>query len=168
MTTGVWKTLMVICGVFAALAILTTGILVMEVKSLREAADSIKSEVKAMSGELSNFRNEMQDNVNVVAELELTRAELEQARAELEQTNGRFHHSKDIRELAAIPNGKDLSMESVQALFEECLEERMGLMGALYAVDMVDYWQHDYWQDLSEAGRIAELIDTGQIHGCWD
>ena len=161
MTTGVWKTLMVICGVFAALAILTTGILVMEVKSLREATDSIKSEVKAMSGELSNFRNEMQDNVNVVAELELTRAELE-------QTNGRFHHSKDIRELAAIPNGKDLSMESVQALFEECLEERMGLMGALYAVDMVDYWQHDYWQDLSEAGRIAELIDTGQIHGCWD
>ena len=163
-----WKTLAIITGCIAVSSLVGIGALAVEIKSMREGIqedfafltdriDALSKQVEAQNQAISVKL--MQENAEMAEEI---------ARLTTETHNGdRFHHSRDIREITAHFNGSEMAMSDVTTLWEECLEERMGLMGVFYAADMVDWWESDYWRELSEDGRKADLLDTGRIHGCW-
>ncbi len=185
-----WKSIALIMSFIAVLSVVATGVLAIEVKSMsaevqkditlmskhidamseeiQAQADSASSEFARVNAELTE---EMQTQANSTsAEFARVNAELAREIAKLtgETENGdRFHYSRDIREIAEQTNGSEMMLEDVTKLWEECLEERMGLMGVFYAADMVDWWEDDYWQDLSDDGRKADLLDTGILYGCW-
>lgn len=185
-----WKIIALIMSFIAVLSVVATGVMAIEVKSMnaemeeditlmsnsidvmseemRVYADAVSSEFARVNAELTE---EIQTHANSTsAEFARVNAELikEIVKLDGESENGsRFHYSRDVREILEQTNGSDLALEDVTNLWEECLEERMGLEGVFYAADMVDWWEGDYWQDLSEDGRKADLLYTGSLYGCW-
>ena len=164
-----WKSIALIMIFITALSAIVTGALAVEINGLKaEIKEYNASTIKhldALSGQVqsqADFATTEFARVNDKMTQEITRLTTET------QNSDRFHHSRDVREIAGQTNGSEMVMEDVTKLWEECLEERMGLMGVFYAADMVDWWQSDYWTDLSDDGRKADLLDTGRIHGCWE
>ena len=166
-----WKSIALAMVLVAILSAGTVGALALEINAL-------KSEIEKNSAATSEHIDVLSEQIQ--AQADSMPAEFTQVKAEIikeitmltaetqNQNSDRFHHSRDISEITGQPDSSQLELEDVINVWEECLEERMGTMGVFYAADMVDWWEDDYWQDLSEDGRISELLYTGRIHGCWE
>ena len=192
-----WKNLAVTMSIIAVLSVATTAALALEVRAMNATVQgdiaSMTDRVNAVSQHLqahtdsetlaqenaallkeiaqkeiriANLDKDIANRDKVVAQRD---GEIARLTAETQSGNGdRFHHSRDIRDIVGQFNGSEMALDNVSELWEECIEERMGLMGAFYAADMVDWWENDYWRDLTEDGRMADLLYTGRIHGCWN
>ena len=163
-----WKSIALIMTFIATLSAIVTGVLAVEIDGLKT---DIKKDNTTTAKRIDALSRQVQTQSDLVT-AEFARLNAEKTKeitmlTEATQNSDRFHYSRDIREIAGQTNGSAMAMEDVNELWEECLEERMGLMGVFYAADMVDWWKGDYWSDLSEDGRKADLLDTGRIYGCW-
>ena len=163
-----WKKIALLMGFFAVLSIIATGVLAVEIKAMREDIQDDLASLNDQVDTLSKQTERQNETVSALMEENAEMAkEIERLTIETEAVSSRFHHSRSVREITGHFNGTEMALNEVTRLWEECLEERMGLMGVFYAADMVDWWESDYWTELSEDGRKADLLDTGRIHGCW-